>query len=243
MGVVIAFYGADHKCGTSMLVQCFAEYTAQKYKDCNVMLIHTENGECEEYSPNVKESLESIRPYLAEKLIDTSSVMEKSRYKDNLFIIGGASRPGSSNLYHPDMAQYLVAVLSENFDFVICDSGSEIEHAMTLGSLYSADYVYVVTTQDEYCIRRFEWIKPLLEKVNIRLSGVIINKYEEYEVNNVEITALRTGIDEKNVICIRSSKLGRKACQENKTLLAYKDPKFMKDFGKAAELILQRCGQ
>lgn len=241
MGLIISFYGADHKCGTSMISQCFAEYTASNNPNKNVLLIHAENGDGSEYSPSVNESLESIRPYLAEKLIDCNSVMEKSRYKDNLFIIGGAAKPGTSNLYHPDMAQYLFASLSENFDYVICDTGSEIEHAMTLGALFSADYVYVVTTQDEYCIRRFEWVKPVLDKINIRLSGVIINKFDENEINNEDLVAMRTGMPEDRILCVRCSKNGKRAHEEHKTLLMYKDARFIRNFNKLAEAVLERC--
>lgn len=241
MGQILSFYGADHKCGNSMIAQCFAEYTAKKYPDQNVMLIHAENGEGLAYSPSVGESLESIRPYMAEKLIDCNAVMEKSRYKDNLFIIGGAAKPGTSNLYNPAMAQYLFASLSENFDYVICDTGSEIEHAMALGALYCSDAVYVVSLQEEYCIRRFEWVRPLLSKISINVSGLIINQYDEEEVNDKTLISLRSGIDEENIFCLRWTKNGRRAQEENKTLLAYKDARFIKNFTGIADTILERC--
>ena len=241
MGRVIAFYGADHKCGTSMIAQCFAEYAASEYKDFNILLVHAENGDGELYSPCVHESLESIRPYLAEKLIDSKSIMEKSRYKDNLFIIGGASKPGTSNLYHPDMAQYLLSALAGSFDLIICDSGSEIEHGMSLGAMFGADLLFVVLTQDEYCIRRFEWIKSLLEKINLKPAGAVINRFSPDEVNSKELIAMRMDIAEENVFCIRESKCGKNASQDGKSLMAYKDAKFRKDFVSAAKSILARC--
>jgi len=243
MGVVISFYGSDHKCGTSMIAQCFAEYTASKYKDTDVLLVHTESGDGEAYSPCVNESLETIRPYLAEKLIDCSSLMEKSRYKDNLFIIGGVAKPGTSSQYHPDMAQYLLASLASQFDYVICDTGSEIEQVMALGTLFCSDYIFVVTTQDEYSIRRYEWVSPLFQKLGIKPSGMIVNKYTKDEVNDTEIIAMRSGIEANALLLIRNAKNGKKAEQESKSLLMYKDNRFSRDFINAAESILTRCNQ
>ena len=241
MGRIITFYGADHKCGTSMMAQCFAEYAASKFKEYNVLLVHAENGDGELYSPCVHESLETIRPYLAEKLIDCNSIMEKSRYKDNLFIIGGASKPGTANLYHPDMAQYLFSALAGSFDLIVCDSGSEIEHGMSLGAMFGADLMYVILTQEEYCIRRFEWVKALFDKINIKPAGAVINCFSADAVNSKDLIAMRMGIDESCIFCIRESKRGKDAAQDGKSLLAYKDAKFRKDFLSAAENILERC--
>lgn len=239
MGLITAFYGADHKCGTSMIAQSVAEYIAENNKNQNVLLVHTESGTGDLYSPSVQESLESIRPYLAEKLIDTRSVTEKSRYKDNLYIINGPSKPGTSGLYHPDMAQYLFESLSESFDFVICDTGSEFEHGMCIGALFGADKVYVVTTQQEYAVRRYEWTRSFFEKVAIRPSAVIVNYYSGYGLNTRKMISDRAGVAMDRIFCVRRSEYGQRAEEDNKTILSLRDRRFAKDIAIVAEDILK----
>ena len=238
MGIIAVFYGADHKCGTSMLAQSAAEYAAEKNKDMNVLLIHTESGCGELYCPSVSESLESIRPYLAEKLIDSRALIEKSRYKDNLFIIGGPVKPGSSALYQPDMAQYLLDSLSASFDIVICDAGAEFEHAMSLGALFSADKIFVVTTQHEHAVRRYEWTKALFKKLGINPSAVIVNCYSSFGINTPEMISERAEISEDRLLFVRKSENGQRAEEDNRTILSLRDVRFTKDIAKICERIL-----
>ena len=243
MSYVVCFHGIDHKCGTSMLAQCTAERLAADFHDKKVILVHAEQGPGNTYAPMVNESLEHIRPYLAEKLIDTEELLTKCRYRDNLFILGGVSRPGSNYLYHPDMAEYLIEKISEIFDYVICDTGSEIEHGMCIGALFKADAVYQVITQSETAVRRYEALCTLFEKLNLKAVKLVINKYENDRLNSVKLLKDRLVIKEEDIICIRNSSFGSKAEEDGKSLLCYRDKNFAKGIREICDDIIQRSKQ
>ncbi len=240
MALVISFHGCDHKCGVSMIAQSTAERLAAHFSEKQVLLIHTEQGIGSDYCHAVSETLENIRPYLAEKLIDFSEIISDCKYKNNLFILGGASKPGSMHLYHPDMAEYLIESVRKHFDYVICDTGSEIEHGMCLGALCSSDAIYQITSQSEIALKRFEWQQSLYSQLRLKIRKLIINKYSHKEVNTKEIIAGRLRFDNDDVICVKNSNYGVSAEDYGKSILFYKDRAFSKSIELIVSDILQR---
>lgn len=241
MKKIVAFLGGDYKCGTSMIAQSVAEAVASKRKDLNVILIHTEKDENSIFSPNVNESLETIRPYLTERLIDMNELAEKSRYKENLYIIGGNSKPGSSSSLSPDMSEYLLSASVAIFDLVICDCGCDVDNGMCLGSLFSADDIYLVTSASEAAIRKQECYLSLYKEVKIPLTKIIINKYSKKDINSVDIICSRLGFDIKNSFIVSESLNGEKAEHEGCSIYSMKDYKFKKEIDKIADDLISRA--
>lgn len=240
MAYVVSFHGCDHKCGVSTISQSVAEKAASALSDKRVLLIHTEQGPGNDYSPMIGESLENIRPYLAENLVNTDELIDKCKYKNNLYILGGASKPGSSGLYHPDMAEYLIQKVSKVFDFVICDTGSEIEHGMCLGALCSSEAVYQITTQSEIAIKRFEWQASLYDKLRLKIAKLIINKYNGKEINSKDIIAARLGFKNEDIVCVKRSSYGERAEDEGKSILSFRERAFSKSIDELFSDIVKR---
>jgi len=242
MNNVVAFYGCDHKCGTTMIAQSVAEAIAAKEKNLKVLLINTSKDASDMFCPNVCESLESIRPYLMERLVDMEDLIEKSKYKDNLYVIGGTKTPGIEHNFHPDMGEYLLTAASNKFDLVICDAGAEIDHSMSIGSLFACDDMYVIVTQSEACIRQYECFMGLNKNLNLPIRKLIVNKYSKNAINNKAVICTRLKTDADDVITISESYYGDKAEIEQKTLYQLRDIKFRKEIDVLAKDVLKRVG-
>ena len=228
MGVIYTFFGADHKCGTSMIAQCVAERLSQKFPQCNVLLLHAESGCGRDFSPAVSESLDNIEKYLSEKVLDTSDFFRRSRYKDNLYILGGSAGIGNSANYHPEMCEYLLCELENCFQYIVCDGGCNIEHGMSLGALLSCSKSYLVSSQSESAIKRYGYVKPLFEKLDYRFEKLLVSKYDKRSIISKEMLASRLGFTPENSFCIPFSSFGNDAELDEKSLLCYRDNAFIK---------------
>jgi len=229
---IICFHGADHKCGVSMISQCVAEALAEKYEDRNVLLVHTESNHGSDYFPQFSESMENIRPYLTGNLVDTEEVMEKARVSRNLSIIGGPTNSECSWDYRPDMTEFFLRALKDRYDYIVCDSGSELEHGLALGSMFAADIRCIVLGQNEMCLRRYEWMRPLYEKLNMFYGLYIINPYSRKNMYEKKYLAARLQLSTDKLITVRESSCGWRAEMEGKSLLNYKSKGYEKDINK-----------
>lgn len=241
MNNVFSFLGGDHKCGTSMIAQSVAEAIAIKNPTSRILLIHTEKDESGIFSPNVNESLETIRPYLAERLIDMAEIADKSRYKENLYIIGGSFSPGSSNAFIPEMSEYLLCAASSIFDIIICDTGCDIENGMCIGALFSSNEIYLVCTPSEAALRRQEGKMSLYKKINLPFRGIVLNKYSRSCINSSKIVCERLGFKEESLFIVSQSANGEKAEQEQKSIYSMRDIKFKREIDKIADDLTKRA--
>jgi len=238
MKKIFTFHGADHKCGCSMLSQCVAERIAQKCADMNVLLVHAEQSEGTGYSPRVRESLERIRPYLAERLLDISDIVERSGYRDNLSIIAGTDRPGSSESFHPDMAEFFLGSVSESFDVVICDSGANMEHGLSLGALFASDSIFMVFTQSESAFKHYEWLMPLYEKLGLNIQGYVLNRFQSQSAYTRDYVKKRLKAGRDQLFTVRESSFGQLAEIDEKSLISYKDQGILRDIDMIVNSIL-----
>lgn len=242
MNNIISFFGGDHKCGTGMLSQCVAERIAAVMPRLKLLLIHTNGRLSAEYSPTVNESMDSIRPYLSDRLLDPDETFEKSRWKDNLHIISGARELGSGTIYDPEMTRYFLSVLRTRFDLILCDSGAEIEHGLSLGSLLSSDYLYLVITQSECAIRNYEFQAGILHKLQISANYFVINKFDKNNPYNNRYIQERLNMDSEKVLTVRLSEYGTRAEYDERSLVNYPGTGFRKDIDAIALRILEDTG-
>jgi len=180
----------------------------------------------------VQESMERILPYLAACSADLDEISEKSHYKDNLHIIEGLHTPGTGSMVHPNTASAFLRSLKERFDYIICDTGSEIDQGLPLGCLLEADAVYLILSQRETALRRYEWLKMLYEKLHLPIKALVLCRYRKKGVYNEKEIASRLGIEEKNLFVIRESSFGELAEMQDLSLLSFNDKHFSMDLEK-----------
>ena len=236
MSKVFVFHGGDHKCGVSQISQSAAELLARRNPDMTVMLIHADGKRGSEYCANVRESIGRIRPYLAEQILDTKETLDRARYKDNLYIIGGSDDPLSASSLKADMSEFLISALKNFCDVFIIDSGSELNPGFGLGALFSADRVYLMLLQSENCLRHFEWNRSLYEKLRIPFDVFIINKYDRLSAYDASYIEKRLGIEGRAVIKLPSHSLGEMCEIKGESLLSVRKERA---FEKGLELIVK----
>lgn len=242
MDKVFVYYGVDHKCGTSMICQSVAEKIAKEFPALKILIAHTEGRRGTDFVSGVCESMERIRPYLAEGFLDGEEVFSKSKFKGNLYFVAGAEQLDSSNNYHPGMSDVFISTMKSKFDLIFCDSGSEIENGLALGALFMADAVYIVMQQSESALRRFEWLYPLYKKLNVKTAGYLLNKYDKDSPYSMKYLQERLDFIDNEFITIRESQQGKQAEIERCTLNHYNEKTYNVDIINMANRVLKRAG-
>ena len=229
MSRIISFFSSDHRTGTSMLAQCCAERLAEKDRSMQVLLVHSSGCAGTDYSPQLRESVGRIRPYLAEKLINVEEIRRKAVWRDNLSVIGGHEDPcGASDIF-PEMGEYLVRTLAPYYGAVICDGGADIEEGLALGALFASDITYMVLTQNENCLKRYEWLLPVYRQLGLLPVRYVINSFSQASPYSEGYIRDRLGIERGNLVKIRASGHGSAAETDSRSLLAYRDKAFLRD--------------
>ena len=242
MDKVFVYYGADHKCGTSMICQSVAERIANEFPELKILVVHTEGRKGSDFVSGISESMERIRPYLAEGFLDAEEIFSQSKLTRNLYFIAGEEQLDSASSYPPGMSDLFLSTMKSKFDLIFCDSGSDIEHGLALGSLFVADAVYIVMLQSESVLRRFEWLYPLYSKLNVNTAHYIINKYDKENPFSIRYIQDRLGFSINQFLTVRESPQGCQAEIERCTLNKYNDRAYVKDITRMANTILKRAG-
>lgn len=238
MNYKICFMGADHRCGTSMIAQCIAESIASTRRDLEIVLIHTEAKKGDEYTPMINESMDKLRPYLCQKLVDVDELARSSKYHKNLSIVGGAGDYQSSTKYNQEDVSYFLDHCLDKYDIVICDAGSEIEHGLCMGSILSSDDLYIVCTQRESAFRRLETYKALLDKVRGGYDYCIFNMFRRDSAYDLQYCKERLKLQDNQAFIVANSPFGDIAEIQSKSLMNYKSKAFSRDIEKITSRII-----
>lgn len=231
MSRVIVFHGADHKCGTTQIAQCVAETMATDYPKAKVLLMFADGGRGSEYCIGVRESVDMIRPYLEEELIDPEEILGKSLYSENFYVIGGSDDPMCVEKFSPDLAKLLLKVLRNHFDVCIIDSGANaLGSGIALGTLFSADRIYMTMTQKESAVRCFEWHRNMFERLKVMPDKFIINDYDKSNPYSSRYISDRLHIELSDFFTVAHHSRGFAAEMNRSSLLNEKKEKaFLRD--------------
>lgn len=85
----------------------------------------------------------------------------------------------------PDVVEILIKELSKRYDAIVCNVGDTLEKALSLGCLFSSGSVYYLLDGSMSAINKFAHYKPLLDKLDIPVKGIIVADMPE----NVRYTA------------------------------------------------------
>lgn len=240
MKKIFSFYSSDHRTGTSMLAQCAAERLAERERSMKVLLVQSRGSGGPDYSPQIRESVSRLKPYLAERLINTDEIRRKAVWRDNLSVIGGPDDPcGASDIY-PEMGEYLLRSLAPFYDAVICDGGADIEEGLALGSLFASDSMYMVLAQNENCLRRYEWLLPVYRQLGLVAQRFIINAFSPASPYTESYICDRLSLERDQIIKVRASEFGQTAETDARSLISYRDRNFTRDID---DLVTEICNE
>jgi len=174
---IVVFFGADNKVGTTMIAQTIAEIIA-KNTDKKVLLAFMCGFPGTDYiKGKFPGNIDELKPRLLNKVLSESDIIAECRQVNNLYILEGVNNFLYRNEYLIEDVEVLLNVISENFDVVILDAGSNIELALCLGSLNASQNRFLVTTPQRKAFDNFQIIYDILYKLNISNFSLIINKF------------------------------------------------------------------
>ena len=240
MKKVVSFLGGDHRVGTTMTADCCAAMLAADLPDSRLLVIHAQSPGAAVYTQTPGLCIDDIAPHLEKRNPDPDEILERSLVSGGLHVISSGSRLGSAGDIHPDSAGFLLEILRDRFDLIICDAGCEPDRGFSLGLLMASVSIFPIITQNENCLRRFEWLSPLYDRLGLRLRGPVIGCFSSSAAFSAGYMSRRLGISTDDLLSVRESRFGEQAESEGKLLLSYRDSGFKRDIAALCELLSEK---
>lgn len=241
-GLCVALHGGDHKTGVTMMTQCLAEHMADHLEEMSVIQAALQGNPGGDYCAASVKSIEEVKLYLEQGLLKPQELLRECKVQERHFMIRGVVKPEQVRLYHPRMAQYFVEQLKEHAQFLISDTGSEIDNGLTIGGLQSADLRCLVLTQQESVLARWERHQTIYRRLGIDFQMVIINRYLPEATYTKDYLAERLGFPVDRILTVADSPYGLRADGEKKSLLQYKDERIRQGIRTICERLAEHCG-
>ena len=239
---LFSFHGADHKVGTTMITQSVAEIISTNHPNLRILFIAMNGRESTEYIRESPAGIDSMKFHIDNKMITGEDFLKTCTHKGNLYIMSGISNETEERYYHPEMAKYLLEEVAPEFDLVFADCGNELDNGLAVGTLSVSEEVFLVASQQESVIRRYEKNRKILDDLGIRISILIINKYYEQDPFGLSYIASRLEIEKEKFLKVETASYSRQAEIDYKTLLEYKNEGYLQDIIAVANNILNKNG-
>lgn len=242
MEKLFAFHGIDHKVGTTMIAQSVAELIATERKKLKILLITLNGRKNAGFLRENVETIDNYRMQIDSKIIVSRDFMGGTKKTENLHVLAGLVKENEERYYYPDSAAYLLEAIEDQFDIIIGDTGSEMDNGLALGGLLLSDNNYLVMSQMESSLRRFEELVDRYEQANVKFNQYIINKFEEKDPYTIQYMSKRLFLDKDLFLKVRKVDYGKQAEMEYKTLIEFRDEGYKGDIGRIASQILVKMG-
>ncbi|MBN7772056.1 hypothetical protein [Clostridium aminobutyricum] len=242
MSNLFAFHGIDHKVGVTMIAQSVAELIAQHNRELNVLLISLNGRKSDEYLREDVKSIDHFKLQLDSKLIVEKDFMRECRYKDNLYVLGGIANEQEERYYFPETVKYLITSIQNGFDIMIADTGSCIDNGLAFGALCVAGKNFLIVTQQESNLKRYEEHIHLFHHAEINFEKILINHYQEDDPYNLSYITQRIEVDKEKLCKIQASNFSRQAEIEHKTFIDFKFDKYTDDIKNISNQVLAGSG-
>lgn len=239
---LFSFHGADHKVGTTMISQSVAEIISSNHPNLQILLIAMNGRESTEYIRESPVGIDSMKFHIDNKMITGEDFLKTCTHKGNFYIMGGISNETEGRYYHPEMAKYLLEEVAPEFDLVIADCGNELDNGLVVGTLSASEEVFLVASQQESVIRRYEKNRKIFDDLGIGIYEFIINKYYEQDPFGLPYIASRLEIEKEKFLKVETAGYSRQAEIDYKTLLEYKNEEYLQDIIAVANDILNKNG-
>lgn len=239
---LVAFHGADHKVGTTMLAQSAAEIIASSMKELRILFVSLQGRPGTEYIREVGQTIDGLKIYLNNKVLPKDEVLRTCRKTENYYVLGGVKDPLESRRYFPDAAIYLLDTVAEDFDLIIADTGNNPDNGLTAGALQTAGLRYCVLTQQETALRRYEQMQPIYSMMELTFDQWVVNKFIFDDPYSLSLISKRLHIPADCLIPVDFAGYGREAEMDCKPLISYRNEKYISDIIDLANGILDKTG-
>ena len=176
---VIVFYGASHNVGTTTISNSIAQVIADN-SDKKVFLGFMQVGSgANYYKFDRRSSIDELKLKMINKVLSINEILAECNQVNNLYVLQGIKNFLYSMEYELSDIEYFIDILSNNFDIVILDVGTDINYAVTLGSLLYTKNRYLVATSSPKVIENYENIESILFKLGIPQFALILNDLQQ----------------------------------------------------------------
>jgi len=225
-----------------MTAQSVAEAISSGLPNLKILLIAMNGRESAEYVRETPVCIDSVKFHIDNKMISGEEFLKTCTHKGNFYYMAGICNETEARYYHPDMAEYLLEELSPEFDLLIADCGNELDNGLAIGTMGVSEEILFIITQQESVLGRYEKNKKLMDELNLKVSGFVVNQYSDQNPYGLSYIAERLEIEKEKLIKIEASGYSRQAEIDKKTLLEYGNEAYSLDITALANNILRKNG-
>ncbi|MDR2132366.1 MAG: hypothetical protein LBP30_03360 [Clostridiales Family XIII bacterium] len=234
MSEYFIFHGIDHKVGTTMVALSVAEALAERLPEKKVLFLALNGRESAEYVRAGAESVDALKSRLESRLLGEEELIAHCFCAKNLYALGGIANEEDERYYMPEAASFLLDVAGRAFDFVVADGGNRLDNGLAFGALLYDANRFLVLTQQETALARWEKRKALYERLCVMPKAYVLNNYVEKDIYPADYVARRFEEERERFHCVRFVQGGRRAEIERKTLWASAADGFADDIAALA---------
>ncbi len=147
--MVIVFFGADSKVGTTMLAQSTAEMIAGSRE---VLFLALNASVISAFADTDIKRIDFFSPEIQSRMRIEKSKITRAGGKKNLFIIGGADDDFKHEEFALDMIDIMVENLRRDFSDIVIDAGSDLKNVLSYSGVMKADMRVLVFSQNGHRI-------------------------------------------------------------------------------------------
>ena len=224
-GNAICFLGAGEGTGVDMISQSIAQELSDITGKATSLLILS-GGEGTSYinSGSDTQGLTDIKDRLKNNILSAEELKNICIKNRNFFILPGEKDISKVRHYHPEDIEKLIDLSFQAFDVVFINCGSAVT-GMSIGSLNSASFKYLITTQSDRYFKNFKSIeKQIFSHLGIGAGdfSLIVNKYIDSDelLNEIDI-AKNYGTSLAGVVPLLDYVVSLAAERDRKTLSSY----------------------
>ena len=242
MGNIFTFHGSDRKAGVTMTALTVCEELCRIHPEKTLFFMCLNSRSGAEYFSDEVCSFNDLKIYIGSRTLTVEEVKMRCRYKENFYVMTGVDDPVTGREFFPEESEYLLKLIKDEFDFVVCDAGSELDDGIALGALQNSSARYLVISQCESGIRAYEKNEWLYEKLGLTFEKIIINRYFSTDPYDVGYFAERIGRTKDIFHIVQTAGYCRQAEMDHKSLLEYRNENYRMDISDLAEYISRQAG-
>lgn len=176
--VITTFYGADAKCGVTMICQEIAQALADLDTSKKVILLNLSGSPGTEFSNlDFNYCIDDIHIKLKSEVMTVEELIGACVVQKNLYVLAGSKNIKIRKEFYPEEITSLLELAQFNFDYVIVDAGSAVDYGLNIGALLKSDRRILVTTQSKQAWRSFrQKYVQILAPLKISFDKLIVNK-------------------------------------------------------------------
>ena len=193
---VISVFGGDSNVGTSIIAQSMAEIAAEKGE--RVLFMEASDRTLGSYVEFTDEGRDRTEPLPSIDDIVKGKDSESCILSAGSFAVIRGGQSVKQESFRKNFVFKLIQSVSENFDRIVIDSGSNAGSNLSISALLASDRRFFIVRQNPKCIERFKKTAEevlISEEIYRKGDKIIVNAFRKnkllYSKAQVESTLLR----------------------------------------------------